>query len=314
MQIVFMGTSDFALPALRTLDASCHQIVLVVTQPDKPKGRGLRLSPPTVKNLALSLNLPVIQPLKIKDPSLIQQLQALKPEIILVVAYGQFLPKEILDIPKYGCVNLHPSLLPQYRGPSPIPAAILQGEEKTGVTTMFIGEGMDAGPILLQKEIEIKPADTAASLHNKLAVIGANLLLETIDGLENGKLSAIPQSEELATYTAKLNKENGQIDWRKAAQQVHNQVRAMNPWPGAYTFYGDAGYMLKVWQTRIYFPEKIRTGGEPGEILEVSDEGIGVQTGDYPLLIIEVQRAGGQRMAVREFLRGHPLCPGTKLA
>ena len=311
MQIVFMGTSDFALPALQVLHASRHQIVLVITQPDRPRGRGLRLSPPAVKELALSLNLPVIQPLKIKDPAVIQQLQALKPQIILVVAYGQFLPEQILSLPKYGCVNLHPSLLPKYRGPAPIPWAILQGEEKTGVTTMFIGEGVDAGPILLQEEIEIEPMDTAATLHDKLAIVGAELLLKTIQGLEKGEVSPIPQPEELASYTSKLKKEDGQIDWKRSAQQVHNQVRAMNPWPGAYTFY--SGYLLKVWQTRICSAERIVIGREPGEILGIEDEGIEVQTGDQPLLITEIQRPGGQRMPVKEYIKGHPLCPGTKL-
>lgn len=306
-----MGTSDFALPALEVLHASHYQIVLVVTQPDRPKGRGLKLSPPAVKELALSLNLPVIQPLKIKDPSIIQHLKLLKPQFILVVAYGQFLPKEILSLPEQGCVNLHPSLLPKYRGPAPIPWAILQGEEKTGVTTMLIGEGMDAGPILLQDEIEIEPEDTAATLHDKLAIMGAELLFKTIEGLEKGRLSPIPQAEELASYAPKLKKEDGRIDWKKTSRQIHNQVRAMNPWPGAYTFY--SGDLLKVWQARLCGEGKIGMEGEPGKILGIVDGGIEVQTGNQPLLITEIQRAGGQRMPVREYLKGHLFCPGTKL-
>jgi methionyl-tRNA formyltransferase len=311
VQIVFMGTSAFALPALQTIHTSFHQIVLVITQPDKPKGRGLRMSPPPVKELALSLGLPVIQPQKIKDPYVIHYLQTLKPQLISAIAYGQLLPKEILSLPEYGCVNLHPSLLPKYRGPAPIPWAILEGEDVTGVTTMLMGEGMDDGPIFLQKKIKIERMDTAATLHDKLAIIGAELLLETIEGLEKEKVIPIPQCEEVASYTAKMKKEDGWIDWSKAAYYIHNQVRAMNPWPGAYSFYGED--LLKIWQTQICSGEKKIMGKEPGEIVGITGEGIEVQTGDKLLLIKEIQRAGGQRMPIKEYLKGYAFCPGNKL-
>jgi len=306
-----MGTPAFALPALKTIHDSPHEIILVITQPDRPKGRGLKLTPPPVKELALSLDLPIIQPLKIKDPAIVQELKNLMPELILIVAYGQLLPQEILALPPYGCVNVHPSLLPKYRGPAPIPWAILRGEKNTGVTTMFLGEGVDNGPILLQEEVEIEPMDTAATLHDKLAIAGAKLLLKTIDGLEKGTIFPIAQPDELATYAPKLSKEAGRIDWTKPAQEIHNQVRATNPWPGAYTFY--AGEKLKIWQTRLPDGRQEYTQGMPGEILEIEPNSIRVQTGDQPLLITEIQRPGGQRMPVKEYIKGHRLLPGSYL-
>jgi methionyl-tRNA formyltransferase len=306
-----MGTPAFALPALKTIHDSPHEIILVITQPDRPKGRGLKLTPPPVKELALSLDLPVIQPLKIKDPAIVQELKNLMPELILIVAYGQLLPKEILALPQYGCVNVHPSLLPKYRGPAPIPWAILRGEKNTGVTTMFLGEGVDNGPILLQEEVEIEPMDTAATLHDKLAIAGAKLLLKTIDGLEKGTIFPIAQPDELATYAPKLSKEAGRIDWTKPAQEIHNQVRATNPWPGAYTFY--EGEMLKIWQTRLPDSKQEYTQGMPGEILEIEPASIRVQTGDQPLFITEIQRPGGQRMPAKEYVKGHRLLPGSLL-
>jgi len=310
--MIFMGTPEFALPSLKALYEARQEIILVITQPDRPKGRGLRVSPSPVKELALSLNLPLLQPERLRDSSFLDKIQELRPQIIVVVAYGQILPREVLSLPEYGCVNLHPSLLPKYRGPAPIAWAILQGEDKTGVTTMLLGEGLDDGPILLQREVAIGPDDTAAVLHDRLAHTGAELLLETISGLEKGTIHPLPQPEELASYAPKLTKEAGQIDWSRPAQSIHNQVRATNPWPGAYTYY--QGDVLKVWQTRLTLglAEPV-TEARPGEILGIQEEGLLVQTGDRPLLIIEVQRPGGKRMSLLEYVKGHPLPKGSFL-
>lgn len=308
MKMIFMGTSPFALPSLQALVDAGTEVVAVVTQPDKPQGRGQRLAPPPVKELASSLGLPVLQPAKIREEGAIQTLRALEPELAVVVAYGQFLPQAVLELPARGCMNLHASLLPQYRGAAPIAWSILRGEKETGVTTMLIEEAMDAGPILLQESVPIREEDTAGSLHDRLAEIGARLLVRTVEELGRGRLLPRHQDHEKATYAPKLQKSDGLIDWGQPCRQIYNQIRGLDPWPGAYTSL--KGEVLKIWSAR---PIEDARGGEAGEVLSEDDAGILVRTGEGVLLVLELQPENRRRMTAWEYLAGHPLPPGTRL-
>ena len=308
MQLIFMGTPEFALPSLNALHQSGHTILAVVTQPDRPKGRGERLTPPPAKVMAERFGLPVLQPTKIKDPALIESLRALKPDIITVVAFGRILPPVILDLPPRGCINLHASLLPKYRGAAPIQWAIINGEPETGVTTIRMDPGMDTGDILLQERVSILPEDTAGSLSMRLAERGADLMLRTLHRMESGGIVPIPQDHTRASLAPILEKEAGEIDWTQPAVRILNRIRGLSPWPGAYTFYEDKRW--RVWRAALAGG---MAKGKPGTIVQVDREGVAIATGQGLLNLLEIQPANGRRMTVREFLAGHPVEPGVVL-
>lgn len=294
MRIIFMGSAELARPCLEALAGlPGHEIVAVVTQPDKPKGRDLKLSAPPVKVTAEKLGLPVQQPAKMKDPAAQEALRILRPDLIAVVAYGQILPKAVLELPVRGCINVHTSLLPRWRGASPIQHDILAGDAVTGVTTMFLNEKMDEGDIILQRTEPIHAEDTSGALHDRLAKIGAELLVETV---MLGHPPRRAQDELRVTYARKLAKEDGRVDWKKPAVEIERMIRAFDPWPGTHAFAGDL--MLKLWRAEVV--ESVNA--LPGKVLE----GLTVGTGKSGLRLLEVQPAGGRRMGAAEFLRGHP--------
>ncbi len=294
-----MGSAELACPCLEALaKLPGHEIVAVVTQPDKPKGRDLKLSPPPVKLTAVQLGLLVSQPVKVREA--VAEIRALRPDLIVVVAYGQILPRVVLDLPPRGCINVHASLLPRWRGASPIQHAILAGDSETGVTTMFLNEKMDEGDIILQRAEPIRADDTSGVLHDRLAKIGAELLVETV---KREKPPRRPQDHSQATYAKKLAKEDGHVNWAKPAVEIERMVRAFNPWPGAYTFAGDL--LLKILCSGCVSD----VGAPPGTVLPC----FVVATGAGGLRILEVQPAGKRRMSAAEFLRGRPLVTGTVL-
>lgn len=311
-----MGTADFGAPCLEALVAAReHQVVGVVTQPDRPVGRRQELTPPPIKTLALKLGLPVFQPEKIRRPEAVAQLRAVVPEMIVVVAYGQILPKEVLSLPRLGCVNVHGSLLPRWRGASPIQAALLAGDESTGVTTMLLNEGMDTGPMLLWEQVEISQDDNAATLHDKLAPLGATLLMKTIAALAVGALQPAAQPTEGVTCAPKIKKEDGLVDWTQPARQIRNRLRAFTPWPGLFTYLPtEAGpRVLKIW-TAAVAAKPIAGGVAPGTVTAAGKDGIAVATGEETLVVRELQIEGGRRMSAEEFLKGHRLTVGVRLS
>jgi methionyl-tRNA formyltransferase len=305
-RIVFFGTPSFALPTLRSLLEGPDQVAAVVTQPDREKGRGRKVIISPVKELTLQHGLIPLQPERVKEEAFQEALRGLQPDLIVVVAYGQILPKSILDIPKYGGVNVHASLLPKYRGAAPIAWAILNGEKVTGVTIMVMDEGMDTGDILLQTEIPIGDEETCESLHDRLASSGARWLLETLEKMKAGNIRPIPQDHSKATYAPPLKKEDGHIDWKKESRQIDRHIRAFNPWPGAFTKLDDR--LLKIYKGEIR--EKASTG-KAGAVVWVGSDFIEVETGKDSFLIQEVQSEGRRRMTIREFLSGHPIPVGT---
>lgn len=308
IRIVFMGTPEFAVPCLKTLIESGENVAAVVTQPDKPKGRGKILTPAPVKELALKRNIQVLQPEKIKDDSFISAIRELRPDLIVVVAYGKILPKAVLDIPPLGCLNVHASILPKYRGAAPINWAIMNGEKETGVTTMLMDAGMDTGRMFLTQRIEIKDDDTADSLHDKLKEIGADLLIKTICGIESGTIRPIPQDDLQATYAPMLKKEDGRIDWTIGAEEIRNLIRGLNPWPGAYTRW--EGRNIKIFKGERGDGQGAGGRVEPGTIINVSADGICVATGKGTLLITELQMENKNRMSASEFIRGYKIVKG----
>ena len=304
MRIAFMGTAELAGPCLEAVaKVPGHEVVAVVTQPDRPKGRDLKPAPPPVKVIAERLGLYIQQPLKIREPAAVVALGAAQPDLIIVVAYGQMLPKPVLEIPRLGCVNVHTSLLPRWRGAAPIQYAILHGDRDTGVTTMYMDEHMDNGDIILQRAQLIHADDTSATLHDRLAKLGAVLLTETITLIAEDKAPRAKQDETQATYAKKIAKEDGRIKWTQSAIEIERQVRAFNPWPSAYTHAG--GLLLKIWKAEIV--EGVT--GNPGEL----QEGFVVATGQDGLRILELQPANSKRMPVDAFLRGHTIKAGTVL-
>jgi len=303
-----MGTPEFAVPCLQKLIARRENLVAVVTQPDRPVGRGQIRQPPPIKGLALQHGLPVLQPAKVKDPAFIERFGALAPEIAIVVAYGQLLPKPLLAIPASGFINVHASLLPAYRGAAPINWALIKGETQTGITIMMIDEGMDTGDIIMQAPLAIKPQDNAASLHDKLADLGAELLATALDALRIGPWQPRPQQHALATYAPLLNKEDGFIDWLRSASCIANQVRGLTPWPGCYTYL--SGRRLIVHQAVA------QPGGcdlTPGQVVAAPAQSLAVATGCGLLVLQEVQLEGKKKMGAADFLKGCPLPPGTSL-
>ncbi|HTX21133.1 MAG TPA: methionyl-tRNA formyltransferase [Candidatus Aquilonibacter sp.] len=312
MKIVFMGTAELSCASLEKLAHDGYfQIAAVVTQPDKPKGRELKPQPSPVKLLAQKLKLPFLQPAKARDENFISELRQLQLDLIVVIAYGQILPPAILDLPKFGCVNVHTSLLPKYRGAAPVQSAILNGETETGVTIMKMDAGLDTGDILAQTRTPILPEDNSQTLHDRLAQLGADLLVETIPNYVAGKILMRPQPKEGATYAAKIKKEDGRIDWNKPAEKILNRLRAFTPWPGAFTFLKTEAkpQLLKIWKAEV-----VEESGNAGEILSVDKNGIVVACGKNSLRILELQREGGRRLEAREFLAGNPLAPGGKFS
>lgn len=310
MNIIFMGTAELSCASLERLAGDPRfKIAAVVTQPDKPRGRDLNLQSPPVKVLAQKLGLRVLQPPKARDETFIVELQALKPDLIVVAAYGHILPQTILNLPPFGCLNVHTSLLPKYRGAAPIQWAIADGETETGVTIMKMDAGMDTGGILAQKPTPILPEDDSASLHNRLAQLGADLLVETILGYANGKIQPRPQPEG-ASNAPKIKKEDGHINWNLPARTLLNRMRAFRPWPGAFTFLNrePKPLLLKIWEADVDF-----TIGPAGQVLSVDENGIVIACGQHALRVRELQLEGGRRLRTREFLAGHALRIGESL-
>jgi len=325
-----MGSAQLSCASLSALCAAPDfQVVGVVTQPDRPKGRKLEVQAPPVKELARSAGLPVLQPERARSPDFIRALRELKPELIVVAAYGQILPQEIIDLPRFGCVNVHTSLLPKYRGAAPIQWAILKDEAETGVTIMKMDPGLDTGPILTQEKTSIRPADTAETLHERLAQIGANLLVRTIPDYVTGKIQPQPQPSEAATYAPKIKKQDGEMDWSEPARALWNRVRGLVLWPGAFTFLptlGAGGWagkadtdapshphprsLLKIWESEVVHESG---AGVPGVVLRADKSGVIVACGQQALRLVLVQREGGRRLTAQEFLAGHPLSPGQRL-
>jgi methionyl-tRNA formyltransferase len=303
MRIVFAGTPEFAVPALEALVGGLHSVVAVYTQPDRPAGRGRALTASPVKQRALALNLPVQQPASLRDAAGQAELAALKPDLMVVVAYGLILPQAVLDIPKHGCVNIHASLLPRWRGAAPIARAILAGDQETGITIMQMDAGLDTGPMLLQLSCPIENDDSAARLHDRLARLGAEALLRVLPLLEAGALKAQPQPEVGVTYAPKLDKREAQIDWRQPALTIARQVRAFNPWPVATSVLN--GKSLRIWQARVLAAES--AGTPPGRILAAGAEGVDVATGAGILRLLQLQWPGGRVLSAAEAVNGHAL-------
>lgn len=309
MRIVFMGTPDFAVPCLKVLLDQKHEIVAVVTQPDRAKGRGNKLAPPPVKVLAEEAGIPVYQPEKIKTVEFTEILRGLKPDAMVVVAFGQILSQEILDIPPLGCINVHASLLPRYRGAAPINWCIINGEAVTGVTTMYMDKGLDTGDMILKKETEIGQNETAGELHDRLMELGASVLSETMLLLEQGKAPRIPQDNAAATYAPIMNKALGRIDWSKAAEEIRNLIRGTYPWPGAYSTYDRR--VFKIMASEVYEPGVKHE--KPGSIAVVDKESVIVNCGTGSLRITELQFENEKRMSVEAYLRGHEIVTGVFL-
>ncbi|MBR4277184.1 MAG: methionyl-tRNA formyltransferase [Lachnospiraceae bacterium] len=303
MKIVFMGTPDFAAGALKAIIEAGHEVTLVVTQPDRAKGRSDKLIPSPVKDVALEHNIPVFQPLKIKTPEAVAELRKYDADIFVVAAFGQIISQEILDMPRYGCVNIHASLLPKYRGASPIQRVILDGEKKTGVTIMQMDAGIDTGDMLYKVETEISDEDTFETLHDRLTGIGAEAIVEALPLIESGELVPEKQDDSQSCYAKLIKKEMGKIDFNKSAEEVSRLVRGMNPWPSAYTFL--SGKQMKVWRVSVLPQTDDKTGkAVPGEIVELTKDGITVKCGEGSVKILELQLEGKKRMAAKDFLLG----------
>jgi methionyl-tRNA formyltransferase len=297
MRIVFIGTGEIGVPALHALQNAKHDLVAVVTQPDKPAGREQKITAPPIKTAASGSKIPILQPKRIKDPDAVDAIRALAPDLVVVMAYGQILPRSVLEIPKVACLNLHASLLPRWRGAAPIQAAIAAGDRETGITVIYMDEGLDTGDILLQRKIEIPSDETGGSLHDRLGQLAANALVDALPLLEAGNPPRTPQDNSIATLAPKLNREHGRIDWNESAESIERKIRAFNPWPGVFTEF--AGRNLK-----IFAASMVDAHGKPGEILRKDSELI-VAAADRAVSLTEVQLEGKRRMNAAEFIRGH---------
>lgn len=321
MKVVFMGTPDFAVSTLEAIYEAGHEIVLVVTQPDKPRGRGKEMQFPDVKVWALEHDLPVYQPVKIKEEEAIEYLRGYEADVFVVAAFGQILPKAILDMPRLGCVNVHASLLPKYRGAAPIQWAVINGDKVSGVTTMQMGVGLDDGDMLLKEEVELAEDETGGSLFDRLAIVGGKLCVETIEGLKAGTVKAIPQNEDEATHVGMIKKSMGEMDFEKSAVELERLIRGLNPWPSAFTRLN--GKTLKVWKAAVSSYEDMANetgisvsdieGSNPGEVIWTGKDSIAVKCNGDILLMQEVQLEGKKRMTVADYLRGHGIEQHTVL-
>lgn len=310
MRIIFMGTSSFAVPSLEHLLAAGHDVAAVITQPDRPSGRGRKFNLSPVKERARYYDLPCYQPPKIKEAEAFQFIRDCYPELIVVAAYGQILPGTILDYPPYGCINVHASLLPRYRGAAPIRRAIMAGENVTGVTIMFMDQGLDTGDIIRQRQVDIDNDMDHGQLENILAQKGAALLIETINTVQENGITRIKQDEQQATYAAMISGKDEYINWALEAEKLHNLIRAMSPSPGAYSYIGDS--KIKIWRSKL--ADSLQHGqGAAGEVIAIDREGFTVQTGQGSLKILEIQKEGKKRMGAADFARGHRLQPGVLL-
>lgn len=311
MRIVFMGTPDFAVPSLRLLIESGYSVVAVVTQPDRPKGRKKILSPPPVKEAANTFGLPVLQPERMRNPEAVEAIRELAPDLIVTAAYGQILPKAVLDIPRLGCINVHGSLLPKYRGGAPIQRSVMNGESSTGVTIMYMAEGLDTGDMISSVELPIGEGDTAGTMFEKLSAAGAQLLGETLPSIIDGTAEAVPQNHGFSTYAPNLTREDERIDWSRTARELFNQTRGLSPMAGSFTTLN--GETFKIWSC-VAKPSKAAgaDAGKPGTVLAVDADGIAVQTGEGVLLLKEIQPAGKRVMSAAEWLKGARIAVGTE--
>jgi methionyl-tRNA formyltransferase len=314
LKVLFMGTPDFAATILEEVLAA-YPVLGVVTQPDKPKGRGKELAFSPVKELALKQELPVYQPLKVKEPEFLEKIEELSPDVIVVAAFGQILPKALLDIPKYGCINVHASLLPKYRGAAPIQYSVIDGEKETGITIMYMDVGLDTGDIILQDIIPITSEETGGSLFDKMAVQGSASIIKALRQIEAGEANRIPQDNEKATYVKMISKEMGKLDFTRSAEQIERLIRGLNPWPSAYTFL--EGKSLKLWQAEaenISESQQLEfKNATPGTVVEVRDNAIVIMTGEGLLVVKELQLEGKKRMPADAFLRGFSITVGMEL-
>lgn len=308
MNVVFMGTPDFSVPTLEKIYQAGHKISLVITQTDKPKGRGKKITFQPVKVKAEELGLEVYQPKNVNSEESIMRLREINPDVIVVIAYGQILKQEILNLPKHRCINVHASLLPKYRGAAPINWVIINGEEKTGITTIYMEKGIDVGDMLLKKEIKIKENETAGELHDRLMTLGAEVLIETLREIERGNINRIPQDNNKSSYAPVMNKDLGKIDWNKNAKDIFNLVRGTDPWPSAYVIYQDK----KVKISNVEVVKRFKDG-QPGEVVKVSDDGIYINTKDSCLVIKKIQFPGKKMMTVSDFLKGNNFKVGEVL-
>ncbi len=309
LRVIFMGTPDFAVPCLDKLVEEKYNVVAVVSQPDRPKGRGQKLAQSPVKEAALAYGLPVLQPEKVRESEFQEKLALLKPDLIVVVAFGQLLPKVLLELPPLGCINVHASLLPYYRGAAPIHWAVMKGEEVTGVTTMYMDIGMDTGDMILKAEVPIGKDDTTGILHDRLKEEGAKLLSDTIKLIAAKQGKGTPQDHDKATYASMLRRDIEVIDWQKSAESIHNLVRGLNPWPGSYCTY--QGKPLKTWQTKVYDKNERTTA--PGKVSKITGDGFVVETGQGTIELLEVQPANKRRMSAKDFVCGYGITIGDIL-
>jgi methionyl-tRNA formyltransferase len=307
-RIIFMGTPPFAVPTLSALHKNGYDISLVVTQPDRPRGRGREVAPPAVKALAQDLGYRVLQPASIKTADFAEVISKTKPDFLVVVAYGKILPEHVLALPRLGTINVHASLLPKYRGPAPIQWAVINGEKETGVCTQLMEKELDTGDLLLSVHEPIKPDDTAGDLRDRLAVLGATVLIDTLRGLADKTIQPVPQDHSLATYAPMLTKDDGLINWNKPAESLASFIRGVTPWPGAHTFLGDK--RLKIFASQ---PVETEISDLPGTILKGFPDELWVATSRGALSIKEIQGASGKRLSISDFLRGHQINPGTVL-
>lgn len=307
MRVIFMGTPEFSVPTLEALIAH-YDVIGVVTQPDKRKGRGKAMACPPVKETALKHNISVYQPVKVREEAFVETLKELEPDVIVVVAFGQILPESILNIPKYGCINVHASLLPKYRGAAPIQWAVINGEKETGITTMYMAKGLDTGDMIDKIVIPVEPKETGETLHDKLSAAGGKLILETLAKLEAGTAVRIPQNDAESSYAGMLTKELGEIDWTKSATAIERLIRGLNSWPSAYTHMN--GKTLKIWDADVEADPANGQTAVPGTVTDVKKDCFYVQTGDGQLKVNEVQLQGKKRMPVQAFLLGYPVKKG----
>jgi methionyl-tRNA formyltransferase len=306
LRTIFMGTPEFACPTLQKLIDRNENILAVITQPDRPKGRGQKLMPPPVKELALANNITVHQPVKVRDPQFVEIIREMKPDVIVVVAFGQILPKSLLEIPPLGCINVHASLLPRYRGAAPLNWCLIDGEQETGVTTMLMDVGLDTGPMLLKRSTPIDQNEDISSLHDRMSVMGAELLGETLDGLVSGLVVPEQQDDSLTCYASMLKKEHGLINWQRPALEIHNQVRGLAVWPCAYTYLN--GEVLKIYRTRVG-----QGSGAAGTVIPSARGVLEVACQTGSLIVEEMQLSGKKRLESASFLAGCPIAAGTLL-